>query len=48
MLLTRLAPILDNFQMEYGREFVEGYSADGHRLVDTVEYLWRMGILCLP
>jgi hypothetical protein len=29
--------MIDNFQIEYGRKFVEGYSAEGYRLVDAVE-----------
>lgn len=27
----------DNFQAEYGRQFVEGYKVEGYRLVDVVE-----------
>lgn len=31
----------DNFQVDYGREFVDGYKPEGSRLLDAVEKTFK-------
>ncbi|KAH8683888.1 hypothetical protein BGZ61DRAFT_357162 [Ilyonectria robusta] len=36
-----LAPLVYNFQVDYGREFVDGYKPEGSRLLDAVEKTFK-------
>ncbi|KAH6900537.1 hypothetical protein B0T10DRAFT_600813 [Thelonectria olida] len=38
---TKPATTYDNFQVDYGREFVEGYKPEGRRLIDVVEKTFK-------